>query len=88
MTNPLGNSITGGSVYYGDDIPALKGAYIYGDFGTGMIWALWLDDNLSTENKLLLDSDLRISSFGIDQNNELYAVDYQGKIYKLTQKTE
>ncbi len=84
----LGKSITGGTVYYGDDIPALKGAYIYGDFVTGRIWALWLDNDLKVDNRQLLDTELRISSFGVDGNNEIYVVDYQGKIYKLVPKSD
>ncbi|NPV89291.1 MAG: glucose sorbosone dehydrogenase [Firmicutes bacterium] len=79
----LGNSVTGGYVYYGSKTPSLKGAYIYGDFGSGMIWALRLGTDLKPDNRLLIDSKLNISSFGVDQNNELYIVDYSGKIYRL-----
>ncbi len=82
--HPLGNSVTGGYVYYGEQITALKGAYVYGDFASGMIWALWLDDNLKADNRILLDTGLQISSFGVDQQQELYVIDYQGKLYKLT----
>jgi glucose/arabinose dehydrogenase len=83
--HPVGNSVTGGYAYYGDGIPALKGAYIYGDFGTGAIWALWLNDDQTPNNQLLLETNLQISSFGVDWDNELYVVDYKGKIYKITQ---
>jgi glucose/arabinose dehydrogenase len=83
--HPVGNSITGGYVYYGEAIPALRGAYVYGDFGTGALWALWLDDGMTPDNRLLLQTDLRISSLGLDGDNELYVVDYQGGIYKITQ---
>lgn len=86
--HPIGNSVTGGYVYYGDNIPALKGAYIYGDFGTGMIWALWLDDDLNADNRVLLDTNLNISSFGMDQHNELYVINYQGKLYKLIEEQQ
>jgi glucose/arabinose dehydrogenase len=82
-THPLGNSITGGYVYYGNQIPGLYGAYIYGDYVTGMIWALWIDADQVPHNFLLLDSKINISSFGLDQNNELYILDLGGKIYKL-----
>ncbi|NLC43487.1 MAG: PQQ-dependent sugar dehydrogenase [Clostridiales bacterium] len=85
--HPIGKSITGGFVYYGDEIPGLRGAYVYGDFVTGMIWALWLDEDLSADNRLLLETDLMISSFGLDQNNEMYVVDFNGKIYRLSQKS-
>src|SRR5262249_3880472 len=33
-------SITGGYVYQGKRLPELKGAYIYGDYQTGIVWAL------------------------------------------------
>ena len=33
-------SITGGYVYRGTTLPGLSGAYIYGDYQTGIIWAL------------------------------------------------
>ncbi len=82
--HPIGNAITGGYVYYGNEVPGLDGAYIYGDFGTGLIWALWLDSSRKVQdNRLLLDTDLNISSFGLDQSNEIYVVDFNGRIYKL-----
>lgn len=80
--HPTGNSITGGYVYNGAKIPGLYGAYVYGDFGSGMLWALWLDST-GADNRALLDTNLNISSFGLDQENELYIVDYRGKIYKM-----
>jgi len=38
-----GISITGGFVYQGEAIPALKGAYVFGDWGSGTIWAIRCD---------------------------------------------
>jgi glucose/arabinose dehydrogenase len=78
-----GISITGGYVYAGDQIPALKGRYVYGDYGSGRIWSLWIDGNRQVHNELLLDTDLKISSFGIDALGELRIVDLRGKIYLL-----
>ena len=40
-----GISITGGFVYQGDKIPDLKDAYIFGDWGTGNVWAIRIDDD-------------------------------------------
>ena len=79
----LGKSITGGYAYYGSKKPMLNGAYVYGDFVSGRIWELRVDTNMKASNKILLNTDLNISSFGLDQENELYIVDYNGKIYKL-----
>lgn len=38
-----GCSITGGHVYRGNRIPLLYGAYVFGDFCSGRIWAVWPD---------------------------------------------
>lgn len=79
-----GFSITGGFVYEGDSAPALKGKYIYADYVSGRIWRLEFVNNLIS-NKLLIDTDLMISTFGIDENKELYFADYKdkGKIYRF-----
>ena len=81
--HPLGIAITGGYIYYGSLTPSLTGAYVYGDYGTGLIWALWIGAAQTLQNHVLLHSKLNISSFGVDQNGELYIVDLRGKIYKL-----
>jgi glucose/arabinose dehydrogenase len=78
-----GRSITGGYTYYGKSTPSLTGAYIYGDFISGRIWALWLDEDLKAENYDLLDTDLMISSFGVAGDGEILVVDYRGKLYRL-----
>ena len=35
-----GTSVTGGLVYRGARLPALWGAYVFGDYGSGAVWAL------------------------------------------------
>ena len=40
----VGKSITGGLVYRGTKLPELDGAYLYADYVTSRIWALWYDD--------------------------------------------
>ena len=40
----VGKSITGGFVYRGTKLPELNGAYLYADYVTSRIWALWYDD--------------------------------------------
>ena len=76
-------SITGGFVYRGSRIPALYGRYIYGDYCTGRIWALQYTENIPPSNELLLDTPHHISSFGIDENDELYICSFDGNIYRF-----
>jgi len=76
-----GFSVTGGYVYGGDRRPDLIDTYIYGDFGSGNIWSIRYENGQLTSSSLLIDSELNISSFGIDEKNELYIIDYAGSIY-------
>ena len=39
----LGKCIIGGFVYRGKNVPELEGAYLYADYVTGQLWALWYD---------------------------------------------
>ncbi len=80
-------SITGGYVYRGSELPELNGRYIYGDYVTGLIFALDYD----SEKKKLIErkriaKGSQISSFGIDRAGELYIVSLGGSIYKLTKR--
>ncbi len=79
----LGASITGGYIYRGLRVPELIGAYIYTDFVSGRIWALRYDGSTVTENSEILSSGMNISSFGVDQNNELYICAFNGKIWRF-----
>lgn len=82
-----GISVTGGFVYRGPTLSELKGKYIYADFGTGRIWALTVPlQGGNVVNTQLLQANFNISSFGIDQNNELYLCGFDNKIYKLGKK--
>jgi glucose/arabinose dehydrogenase len=82
-SHSLGSSITGGYVYHGPTVPELEGKYIYGDFGSGRIWSLEYDEISPPTNTLLIDTNLGIASFGVDQNNELYICAFNGKIYRF-----
>ena len=78
-----GCSITGGYVYRGLGTPSLSGAYVYGDFCSGKIWGFRYANGVVTEHLLLVDSDLNITSFGQDQDNNLYILDQFDGIYRL-----
>lgn len=78
-----GISVTGGFVYHGPTLKSLEGQYIYADYATMRIWAIEHSDLKKPVNKLLVQADFNISSFGVDQNNELYLCGFDGKIHRL-----
>ena len=81
-----GCSITGGYVYRGSLLPSLLGAYVYGDFCSGKIWALRHDGTRVTEHMQVVDSGLSISSFGEDRLGEILVVSLDGGIYRLVER--
>ncbi len=78
-----GVSISGGYVYRGSAVPDLVGAYLYGDFGTGVMWSAWRNPSMEWESGIFMDTPYSISSFGEDEAGELYLVDYGGTIYRF-----
>jgi glucose/arabinose dehydrogenase len=81
-----GCAIIGGHVYRGTAMPALRGAYVFGDYCTGRIWSLRREANGSWVRTQLLDAAfyITISSFGEDESGELYLTDfYSGSLYRL-----
>lgn len=76
-------SVTGGYVYRGNKVAQLQGRYVYADFVSGRIWTLGTDLNATPNNELLMDSGLNISSFGTDENNELFICSFDGSIYRF-----
>ena len=73
-----GYSITGGHVYHGITAPSLAGKYIYADYSSRNVWALSYSPPGPAQNEFLLVSSGAISSFGVDESGELYAVDHTG----------
>ena len=78
-----GCSVTGGHVYRGRRIPSLYGAYLYGDYCSGKIWALRHDGDAVTEHIEIADTGLAISSFGEDASGEVYVLTFEGVIYRF-----
>lgn len=77
-------SVTGGYVYRGQKLEFLRGAYIYADFIDRRIWALRKEDGV--QNTLIATADLPVSSFGEDDDGELYVIGYgdnEGRIWTL-----
>ena len=87
-SHSLGCSISGGFVYRGQGFPDLLGRYFYGDYCSGRIWSIYQASSAPVSfstPELELDSPLRISAFGEDENGELYIADYNGTIRQLIQ---
>lgn len=88
-SHSIGASITGGYVYRGSLLPGLYGKYIYADYAFGTVWAITYDGINPVVNTQLQDTNFAISSFGVDENNELYVLKYtssSGRIYKFVDK--
>ena len=71
-------SITGGYVYRGSRDSLPEGLYVYGDFCSGEIFA-W--DGAA--QRLLLDTSLSLSSFGEDDDGEIYVVALDGVVSRI-----
>ena len=76
-------SITGGVVYQGSRFAELRGAYIYGDYGTGKIWALKRKGAKVTWHREIADTPHQILAFCEGRDGEIFYVDYAGQLYEL-----
>ncbi|MCG8591029.1 MAG: PQQ-dependent sugar dehydrogenase [Proteobacteria bacterium] len=84
-THAEGQSVTGGYVYRGSNLPGLIGAYVYGDFGNNApIWALRVENGVRISNTLLANVN-RGAAFGEDAAGELYLVGIFGTITRLVE---
>ena len=83
-THALGSSVTGGYVYRGPGVPGIVGAYVYGDFGSGRLWALvW--NGASVVSNTEIAGVAAPASFGEDFAGELYICSFDGSIYRLAE---
>lgn len=93
-----GLSITGGFVYTGKALPDLAGAYVYGDFVLGKVWALKTDDAGKVQSNTLLFTSpqtpadnpkkkptvlIKPTAFGPDASGEVILLDWNGGLYRL-----
>ena len=77
-----GCSVTGGFVYRGDEVPALKGRYIYGDYCSGTIWTIAADGARESVRREPIEVD-GLTSFGEDGRGELYAASSAGTLFRI-----
>lgn len=70
----IGRSITGGVVYRGSKVPELNGAYLYADYVSMRMWALWYD---AAKGRVVANREIKgpgrpVLSFGEDEKGEAY----------------
>ena len=67
-----GKSITGGFVYRGTALPKIQGCYLCGDYISGKLWALRLDnlDRVTEVHSIEFQQNLPIVSIGQDEQGE------------------
>jgi glucose/arabinose dehydrogenase len=81
-SHDLGCSITGGYVYRGERQPELVGAYVFGDYCSGLVFTLQVDEGTVTP-KVVLESGLSITAFGTDEDGEIYVASIDGSIQRV-----
>lgn len=85
-THAEGVSITGGVVYRGEEIPGLRGAYLFGDLATAEVWALPVDGTSVGERVDLgigVDPGTLVS-FAEDADGEVYVISIGGSVLRLS----
>lgn len=76
-------SITGGYLYTGNNYPALTNKYVFADYCSGEIGILDSDANISWTPSF----DENFTTFGEDNDGELYIASASGSIYKIVDTT-
>jgi glucose/arabinose dehydrogenase/mono/diheme cytochrome c family protein len=77
-------SLTGGLVYRGARFPELVGAYLYGDWATGRIWAAKHDGRQLLWDRELVDTALAVTGFGTTPEGDIIICDHGGDgLYRL-----
>jgi len=87
-----GVSITMGPVYRGTAFPSLVGSPLFGDFGSGKVWAL-CQASSGLKAQLVADSTLHPAHFGTDANQEIVLVhlvgdptEREGALFRLSER--
>ena len=70
-----GTSVTGGLVYRGARLPALWGAYVFGDYGSGAVWALVEGEAV----RLTSVGAGAVTAFGRDHDGSLYVASFRAR---------
>jgi glucose/arabinose dehydrogenase len=85
------NCVIGGYVYRGDAIPSLVGRYLFSDHGSSRIWSLVYDGEEGGQPSVCdfyeltgLSLSGHPVSFAEDNAGELYVIEIEGSVFKIT----
>jgi glucose/arabinose dehydrogenase len=80
-----GCSVTGGYVYRGGLVPALRGHYFYADYCSGWVRSFRLDGSNPSQplEWASLQPGGSITSFGEDARGEVYILTSAGRVYRI-----
>ena len=85
-TRANGCAITGGYVYRGRAFSAMQGVYFYADYCSGRLWGLLAapayEGGYGQPTQILSEGPM-VASFAEDNAGELYALAFDGRIYRL-----
>jgi glucose/arabinose dehydrogenase len=76
-------SATGGYVYRGRAVTAAAARYFFGDYCSGIVWSLRMQDGKATDVRREPFRVSALTSFGEDAGGELYFATGNGRIFKL-----
>lgn len=86
-THDEGCSVTGGRVYRGAAIPELDGHYFFADWCGELLRSFRLTDREQVVEQLDWTGELgelgQVTSFGVDGDGELLAVNWAGELYRI-----
>jgi hypothetical protein len=83
VPHPAGESIIGGFVYRGHRYHhRLAGTYVFGDFITHRVW-LYRPGSGKVAQPQRLGNGAGPTSFGVDDRGEIYAVTYDGVLWRM-----
>jgi len=79
----LGCSISGGTRIRDTSLISLKGWYVYGDYCSGRLTAIWVEGNKTTRTVLLAKNVGSITAVRTVYGGAAYVLTLQGKIYRI-----
>ena len=83
-----GCAVIGGEVYLGETMPEWNGVYFFGDFCLGAIWGAQKNPDDSWSTQALYSIGSNITSFGLDEQGEIYVLDIDGRVQQLVPFTD